>query len=94
MNARRATERFSTLVNDHSGADADLVAVTREFFAKGWNGPNFDPTVTTFDDLKATGNPKVIHGAEFREAIIVSPHANVCHVQHQPSVEPQLTGTA
>lgn len=39
----------------------------RELFTKGWN---FDPTVTTFDDLKETGNPRVIHHTELREAII------------------------
>jgi len=70
INGRQITERFATSSNDPSSADADLVEATREFFTKGWNIPDFDPSVTTFDDLKATGNLKVIRSTELREAII------------------------
>lgn len=69
-NGRQVTKGFSTLVNDPSSADADLVEVTGELFAKGWNIPDFAPIVATFDDLKSTENLKVIRNTELREGII------------------------
>jgi hypothetical protein len=70
MDSGQATERFAALINDPSSTEVALVEATRELFTKGRIFPDFEPTVTRFDDLKSTGNLKVIRNIELGEAII------------------------
>lgn len=70
LEASQATTRFSAALGDSTISDADIVDAARVFFTVGWLSPNFEPTVTTFNDLEATGNLQIIRNNELREEII------------------------
>jgi hypothetical protein len=70
LTASQATTRFSMALGDDSSSDADIVDAARVFFTVGWVSPNFEATITTFNDLEATGNLQIIRNNELREEII------------------------
>ena len=69
-NGRGATERFASVLNNPSSTDAEIVAATQEFFRVGWTFPMFEPVVTTFEDIEATGNLQLISDKDLREDIV------------------------
>ena len=70
LGAIQATTRFSAALGDNATSDADIVATARDFFTVGWISPNFEPLVTIFNDLEATGNLHVIRNTELRQGLI------------------------
>ena len=51
-------------------SDEDLVQAAEDYFTDGVFLAGFDPTTTTFDDLRSTGNLRVLRNAELRDALV------------------------
>ncbi len=63
-------DAFTLALNDPDTSDADLVAITNDFFTDGLRLTGFYTTSATFDDLSATGNLGLISNPVLRNALI------------------------
>lgn len=68
--ALNVIERFTSAINNSSISDRELVEATKNFTTDGFFLPSFAPTVSTFEDLSATGNLQLIHNDDLRESVI------------------------
>ena len=68
--SRVTLQTFIKLLHSPTIPDEDLLRAAEEHFTKGVFLASFDPTTTTFDDLRSTGNLRVLRNAELRDTLV------------------------
>ena len=68
--SREVLQTFIGLLHSPDASDKELVQAAEDYFTDGMFYADFVPTVTTFDDLRSTGNLSVLRNATLRDALI------------------------
>ena len=70
IRSSNALKGFIKSIEDPSTTDADLVQATTDYLSEGAFLAKFNPTKSTFEDLKSTGNLDVIRDSNIRNALV------------------------